>query len=50
MVAVLVGPKEEAFVVHRDLFSAKSKFFEAACSKCWKEGMERTIRIPEAKS
>lgn len=48
MVAVFVGPKEEAFVVYKDLFSAKSKFFEAACSQRWKEGMEKTIRIPEA--
>lgn len=37
-------------MVHRDIISAKSPFFEAACSKRWKEGLEKTIRMPEAES
>lgn len=47
MLLVLVGPKEERFMIHKELICAKSKFFEAACSRRWKEGLEKTIRMPE---
>ncbi|KAM0717911.1 hypothetical protein Q7P37_006243 [Cladosporium fusiforme] len=47
MVAILVGPQEERFIIHKDLIAAKSKFFQAACSKRWKEGQEKTVRLPE---
>jgi hypothetical protein len=31
------------------MICAKSKFFEAACSKLWGEGKERVVRLPELK-
>jgi len=44
---VLVGPGEETFVVHEHFICGKSKFFEAACRKEWKEGVQKLIRLPE---
>lgn len=41
-------PREtQQFTVHRHLVCAKSKFFEAACSKLWAEGKEKLVRLPE---
>lgn len=37
------------FTVHKHLICAKSKFFEAACSKLWAEGTEKIVRLPEVK-
>ena len=44
---MLVGPKEERFILHHDAVCARSKFFKAACSKQWREGQERLVRLPE---
>jgi hypothetical protein len=46
-VSVLVGPSEEAFLVHQQIISLKSQFFKAACRKEWKEGAEKLVRLPE---
>jgi hypothetical protein len=48
MVTVLVGKEEKRFTLHQDAVCANSKFFKAACSKRWREGQERTVRLPEA--
>ena len=46
VLSVLVGRDEEAFVVHEHFISAKSKFFEAACSeRCG--GSSRAIKLLE---
>ena len=47
MVTVLVGKEEKRFTLHQDAVCAKSKFFQAACSKEWLEGQERVVRLPE---
>jgi hypothetical protein len=47
IVAVLIGPDERRFAVHKDVICAKSGFFRAACSTRWREGLERLIRLPE---
>jgi hypothetical protein len=38
---------EEAFLVHQQIISLKSKFFTAACRKVWTEGAEKLVRLPE---
>ena len=48
IVTVLVGKEEKRFILHQDAVCAKSKFFKAACSKQWREGQERIVRLPEA--
>jgi hypothetical protein len=50
IIAVLVGPEEHRFRVHKDVICAKSKFFRAACSSCWREGQEKVVRLPNARS
>lgn len=37
------------FTIHKHLICAKSKFFEAACSKLWAEDTEKVVRLPEVK-
>lgn len=49
-ITVLVGPEEKRFSVHEDAICDKSKFFKAACRKCWIEGRERLVRLPEHKA
>lgn len=44
---MLIGSKEQLFIVHKDAVCAKSKFFKAACSSPWKEGQENIVRLPE---
>jgi hypothetical protein len=45
MVTLLVGPEEQAMVVHGDCLSRDSAFFKAALKREW--GPDRAIRIPE---
>lgn len=45
---VLVGQDEVRFVIHEDVFRDQSEFFRAACSRDFKEGKEKVIRMPEA--
>jgi hypothetical protein len=47
VVAILVGPDEHRFAVHKDIICAKSEFFRAACSTRWLQ--EKVIRLPEIK-
>lgn len=47
MITVLVGREEEQFILYQDVVCAKSKFFKAACSKKWREGREKVVRLPE---
>lgn len=46
-ISVLVGPEESKFVIHEATLRHHSKFFDAACSRDWKEGQERVVRLPE---
>lgn len=48
MITVLAGKEEKRFILHQTAVCAKSKFFKAACSKKWREGQERIVRLPEA--
>ena len=34
-------------MLHQDAVCAKSKFFKAACSKKWREGQEKLVRLPK---
>lgn len=36
-------------MVHQSKICEKSKFFSAACSRRWKEGQEKLVRLPEVK-
>jgi len=47
MITLLVGPEEQAMVVHGDCLSRYSEFFTAALKKEWREGQSRTIKLPE---
>lgn len=47
MITVLVGREEQQFILYQDVVCAKSKFFKAACSKKWREGQEKVVRLPE---
>lgn len=49
MITVFVGKGdgEQRFTVHKDMICAKSKFFQAACSKRWKSGKEKIVRPPD---
>lgn len=47
LITVLVGSEEHRFMLHQDAICGKSKFFTAACSKKWREGQERLVRLPE---
>lgn len=49
-ITILVGPEEHCFVAHQDAICAKSEFFRAACSKNWREGQEKVLRLPETRS
>jgi hypothetical protein len=46
-ILVLVGAEETPFTIHKDIISVKSKFFQAVCSERWKEGQEKTVRLPD---
>ncbi|KAK3712638.1 hypothetical protein LTR37_009081 [Vermiconidia calcicola] len=46
-VSVLVGDTGQRFVVHKDVLCTNSPFFQAACSKNWREGREKVIRLPD---
>jgi hypothetical protein len=51
-ITVLVGKKEQQFIVHKDPICAKSKFFKAACSERWSglrssDGKPKDIKLPE---
>jgi len=50
VIYVLVGPQEEASVVHENFIGAKSKFFAAACRKEWLDGVRKLVRLPEVES
>lgn len=47
IVKVLVGPDKTPFNVHRATVCAKSKFFEAALTRDWKEKKEATVNLPD---
>ena len=47
MITLLVGPEEQAMVVHGDCLSRYSEFFTAALKKEWREGQSRIIKLPE---
>lgn len=45
-VEILVGSKEDRFVVHRAILTARSSFFKAACSDTWNSNNE-ALKLPE---
>ena len=46
-ITVLVGEKEQSFIVHQDIICASSEFFRAAVSKGWQEEETKTVRLRE---
>lgn len=42
-----MGPEQAAFNIHEQLIRARSPFFAAALNKCWREGRDRRIDLPE---
>jgi hypothetical protein len=50
IITILVGPEEHTFRAHKDVICAKSRFFRAACSDRWREGREKVVRLPGARS
>ncbi|SMQ56229.1 unnamed protein product [Zymoseptoria tritici ST99CH_1A5] len=49
LIQVLAGPEEALCFVHQQKICAKSPFFVAACSKDWKEGKQKVVRLPTIK-
>ena len=47
IVSVLVGPETTVLNVHENLVRSRSTFFEAALKKCWQEGREARLHLPE---
>lgn len=47
IVKVFVGPDRAPFNVHRATVCAKSKFFEAALTRDWKEKKDATVNLPD---
>ena len=45
-----MGPAEARFHVHRGFLCKTSAFLKAACSKVWKEGQDKKIKLPECDS
>ena len=46
-ITVLVDPDKTPFTVHKATICAKSKFFQAALSRDWKEAKEATVSLPD---
>ncbi|KAK5734334.1 hypothetical protein LTR17_008998 [Elasticomyces elasticus] len=46
-VELIVGTEAVPLRVHESLLRPHSAFFDAALNKCWKEGNEKIIRLPE---
>ena len=44
---VLVGQDRTSFNIHEQLLRSRSSFFSAALNKCWREGRESRIELPE---
>jgi hypothetical protein len=49
IITVLVGADELQVTLHKDVICAKSKFFQAACSSRWREGVQKIVRLPEVR-
>ena len=47
ILAVTVGNEAQKFNTHEGVVCSHSRFFDTALSKCWKEGRERHIELPE---
>ena len=47
VVIVLVGPEQEKFAVHKDLFCASSHFFSSALKGGFNEALSGVIKLPE---
>ncbi|KAK5732051.1 hypothetical protein LTR17_010887 [Elasticomyces elasticus] len=46
LITVLAGSEEAPFAVHEESLCYQSPFFAAACHREWKEGEEKTVRVP----
>jgi hypothetical protein len=49
VILVLIGPEQRRFTLHKLKLCSKSKFFRAACSEHWEEGLQKLIRLPDVK-
>jgi hypothetical protein len=47
-ITLLVEPSAERLFAHKGLLTSSSGFFTKALSEDWKEGAERTVKLPEA--
>ncbi|KAK5700102.1 hypothetical protein LTR97_006237 [Elasticomyces elasticus] len=47
LVQLVVGPKAYSVSVHESVLRPRSAFFDAALNKCWKEGREKKVTLPE---
>lgn len=46
-ISILVGPEKAKFTAHKDVLSARSQYFNTACSERWLEGQQKTVPLPE---
>ena len=46
-IRVLVGAEEKEYIIPEYLLTSTSAFFKVAGSQKWKEGQDRTVRLPE---
>jgi hypothetical protein len=49
MLKIVVGPAGDTrdFCIHEALLTARSKFFEKAMGKGWKEAEEKLVKLPD---
>lgn len=47
MVALETGPSSQIFMVHEELLTEHSPFFQAAIKKEWNESQDRNIPLPD---
>ena len=47
LLTILVGPECTEFVIHRATICQHSAYFKATCSRLWKSGSKRVIRLAE---
>lgn len=47
MLKILVGEKEQVFVIHEGVLTTRSKFFKNAMQKGWKEAEDKIVKLPE---
>ncbi|KAK5716559.1 hypothetical protein LTR15_009450 [Elasticomyces elasticus] len=46
-IELIVGADAVSIHVHESLIRPRSAFFDSALNKCWKEGIEKKVALPE---